>query len=243
MPVKEHLKKLIELQKIDTQVFWLRDIEQKVIPDQIKAYDDQLLESKKRLTEAEEKLKAFHLEKKNKEIDLQTKEGNVKKFQLQLFQVKTNKEYASLEKEIEGLKADNSLLEEEIIRLLDAMDDCVSIIAAEKKDFDEKSKIIQAEKEKKKQELEQARQRLKELEEARRVLTQQIDPLILPRYERVLKLRNGLAMVPVKDDSCQGCFMNLPPQVVNLVHGAEEWVACEQCARILYVENDVGVQG
>ncbi|MBI1976096.1 MAG: hypothetical protein HYS56_01140 [Candidatus Omnitrophica bacterium] len=239
MPITDSLKKLIELQKIDAQAFQLRAVQQKEIPGRLKACDDRLLEVKKRLTEAEEKLKVLQLEKKNKELDLQTKENNVKKFQLQLFQVKTNKEYSSLEKEIEGLKADNSLLEEEIIHLLDAMDSCVSTITGEKKIFDEESKIIQAEKEKAKQELEQTRQRLKELEEARRTLTQQIDPLILPRYERVLKLRNGMAMVLVKDGSCQGCFINLPPQVVNLVNGAQEWVVCEQCARILYVEDEI----
>ena len=237
MSTKEHLKKLIELQGIDEQIFQLRATEQKEIPERLKSYDDRLMEARKRLTNAEEKLKTFQLEKKDKEINLQAKEGNVKKFQLQLFQVKTNKEYAALEKEIEGLKADNSLLEEEIIRLLDALDSWTAAVASEKKKFEEESKIIQAEREKAKQELEQTKQRLKELETAREIMARQIDPLILPRYERMLKLRNGVAMVPVRDGSCQGCFMNLPPQVIHLVHSAEEWVFCEQCARILYIED------
>ncbi len=235
--MKEHLRKLIELQGIDTQIFQLRALEQREIPDRLKLYDDQMFEAKKRLTHAEEKLKTFQLEKKNKELDLQTKESNVKKFQLQLFQVRTNKEYASLEKEIGGLKADNSLLEEEIIHLLDELDSWTATVANERKKFDEESKKVQVEKEKTKQELGQTKQRLKELEAARQTIAQQIDPLILPRYERVLKLRNGVAMVPVKDGSCQGCFMNLPPQVIHLVHSAEEWVFCEQCARILYIEE------
>ncbi len=237
MPIKEHLKKLIELQGIDEQIFQLRATEQKEIPERLKSYDDRLMSARKRLTDAEEKLKTFQLEKKSKEIDLQAKEGNAKKFQLQLFQVKTNKEYAALEKEIEGLKADNSLLEEEVIRLLDALDSWTAAVAGEKKKFEEESKIIQAEKEKTKQELEQTKQRLKELETAREIMARQTDPLILPRYERMLKLRNGVAMVPVRDDSCQGCFMNLPPQVIDLVHSAQEWVFCEQCARILYIED------
>lgn len=237
MPVKEHLKKLIELQVIDAQIFQLRALEQREIPDRLKSYDDRLLSARKRLTDAEEKLKVFQLEKKNKELDLQTKESSVKKFQLQLFQIKTNKEYTLLEREIEGLKADNSLLEEEIIRLLDALDSWTAAVASEKKKFEQESKAIQAEKEKTKQELEQAKQRLKELGAARQAMTREIDPLILPRYERVLKLRNGSAVVLVRDGSCQGCFMNLPPQVIHLVHSAEEWVFCEQCARILYIED------
>ena len=171
---------------------------------------------------------------------MQTKENNVKKFQFQLFQVKTNKEYSALEKEIEGLKADNSLLEEEIIHLLDSLDSWTAVAAGEKKKFDEESKRIEGEKEKTKQELEQTKQQLKELETTRQTIAQQVDPLILPRYERVLKLRNGAAMVRIKDGSCQGCFMNLPPQVIHLVHAAEEWVVCEQCARILYTEDGEG---
>lgn len=235
--IKEHLKKLIELQGIDEQIFQLRAMEQRGIPDRLKSYDDRLLELRKRFTNAEEKLKTFQMEKKSKEIDLQAKESNVKKFQLQLFQIRTNKEYAALEKEIEGLKADNSLLEEEIIHLFDALDSWTAAVASEKKKFEEESKIIQVEKEKTKRELEQTKQRLKELETAREIMARQTDPLILPRYERMLKLRNGVAIVPVREDSCQGCFMNLPPQVIHLVHSAEEWVFCEQCARILYIED------
>lgn len=237
MATREHLKKLTELQVIDAQIFQLRALEQSEIPDRLKSYDDRLLSARKRLADAEEKLKVFQLEKKNKELDLQTKESSVKKFQLQLFQIKTNKEYTLLEKQIEGLKADNSLLEEEIIRLLDALDSWTAAVASEKKRFEEESKIIQAEKEKTKQELEQAKQRLKELGAARQAMILEIDPLILPRYERMLKLRNGAAVVPVRDGSCQGCFMNLPPQVIHLVHSAQEWVFCEQCARILYIED------
>lgn len=238
MPVKEHLKQLIELQKIDSQIYQLRFVEKEEIPRRMKRCDEELAALKKGFAEKEGKLKTFQLEKKNKELDLLTKEGNVKKFQLQLNQVKTNKEYAALEKEIEGLKADNSLLEEEIIRLLDELDSITELLGRDKEELDEESRKIQREKEDATRELEQVKQKLSELEDSRKAVVQEVDPLILPRYERVLKLRGGTAVVPIRNDSCQGCFMNLPPQVINLVCEANEWVVCEQCARILYVENE-----
>ena len=65
----------------------------------------------------------------------------------------------------------------------------------------------------------------------------EIDPKILSQYERILSNRDGLAIVAVKGDSCKGCNMLVPPQVVNLIKMYERIVTCEICNRILYVEE------
>ena len=237
MPIKEQLKKLIALQAIDAEIYHLQQREETEIPERLKQCDEELSEYKKQTLQMEEKLKVLQLEKKNKELDLQTKESNVKKLQLQLYQIKTNKEYTALEKEIERYKADNSLLEEAIIHLLDELDDTSEHLNQEKKKSEEGSKRIFQEKEKAKQELEEVKQRTRDLQALRKSMVPQIEAGILPRYERVLKLRHGMAVVSVRNGACQGCFLNLTPQDINLIYAAEDWVVCNQCSRILYVEE------
>ena len=114
----DEIKKLIELQDIDFEIYKIRtDLEE--MPGRIAAYDEIIKDKEHIFKDSEEKLKKVELERKQKEMDLKTKEDQIKKQQGQLFQIKTNKEYAALEKEIGSAKADNSILEEEILKLFD----------------------------------------------------------------------------------------------------------------------------
>jgi len=68
-------------------------------------------------------------------------------------------------------------------------------------------------------------------------LAVKIDKKILERYERILDNRDGRAVVSIANDACQGCFRVLPPQVINEVRMRNALIICENCARILYVED------
>ena len=61
---------------------------------------------------------------------------------------------------------------------------------------------------------------------------------VLAHYEKVLTGRDGVALAAVKGKSCQGCFMNLPPQVINEIKMKDKMITCDSCARILYIENE-----
>ena len=56
-------------------------------------------------------------------------------------------------------------------------------------------------------------------------------------HERILKNKDGLAVVPVTDGSCQGCFGMMPAQVINEIRMKDKIVMCENCARMLYIEE------
>src|SRR3990167_9254203 len=119
--IHEQIKILVELQKIDSEIYRLKKeleshplLKQKIEADFEK--------KKSRMKAAEEELKSAQLKQKEKDGDLQSKEEKIKKLQAQLYQLKSNKEYTAMEMEIKGLKADNSVLEEEILKLLDVVD-------------------------------------------------------------------------------------------------------------------------
>jgi predicted nucleic acid-binding Zn-ribbon protein len=77
------------------------------------------------------------------------------------------------------------------------------------------------------------------LDQERKLILPGIDAKIISQYDRILWAnRDGLAIVSVKDNSCQGCNMYVPPQVINLIKMYEHIITCEVCNRMLYIENE-----
>jgi len=237
--MEEQIRLLIELQGLDKQIFSL-EAELATKPDDIKRMEAEYKEKEEATKEADSELKKIQLVHKDKEIQLKTKEDSIAKLQSQLYQIKTNKEYTAMEHEINGARADCSMLEEEIINLLDQIDEAqkrkterADLLNAEKgKSEDEKKRIAE---ESKKIETE-----LNGLKKERGDLAQKTDKTILSKYERILHNKSGQALVPVRNNACQGCFLDMPPQVINEINLREDLVFCESCARILYIEEENG---
>ena len=230
---EEQIKMLIELQQLDTEIYSRKRV-LNVVPERMKELDATLNEKSTNMKNLEEESKAVQVQRKEKEVDLQTKEQTIKKYQTQLFQVKTNKEYSSLEKEIANIKADNSLLEEEILILFDKTDEIQKKVAAEKQILENEKKKIADEKKKIEDERKAAEAEINDLVAKRTAFTEKIEKRILSQYERILENRDGSAMVPVVGDACGGCNMNLPPQVINEAKLKKHLTFCGNCARILY---------
>ena len=231
--INEQLKILVELQKIDGEIYLLKK-ELAAHPEHQKKSEEAFEKKKANLKVAEAELKAVQLKQKEKEGDLQAKEEKVKKLQGQLYQLKSNKEYSAMELEIKGLKADDSLLEEDIIRLIDAVEAAKSKVAKEKE-------FLSSEEKKFKEELEVLKKRADEIaaqvssyEEKRKAFVPNVDPRMVSQYEKILKSREGLAIVPVRNNACGGCHLGLPPQMVNEIQMQDKLIVCESCARLLY---------
>jgi predicted nucleic acid-binding Zn-ribbon protein len=166
------------------------------------------------------------------------KEENIKSLQSKLYTLKTNKEYSAMLTEINGVKMDKSLLEEDILKIFEEQDML-------KKELDQKQIELKEEEKKFEQDKQRILTRLKEVEaliqvlEAKRSMSEkEVDTKILFQYNKILKGKDGLALVQVRDDSCQGCFMNVPPQVINEIKMNDRLIFCEMCARILYIQDD-----
>ena len=234
--LEEQIKLLVELQGLDTQILKIeRDLE--YIPEQLKRMDEAFEEKKSELKKVEDGLKALQLKRKEKEGDLEAKEGSIKKFQTQLYQVKTNKEYTALQGEISRVKADNSIIEEEIIKILDQIDAETQKAAKEKEFLKIEEGRLAQEKKKLEEEVAGMKGENGGLKAQRAPLAEKIDKAMLAKYDRILKSKDGLAVVPVANDSCQGCFRIMPPQVIHEIRMKKDLIVCEYCARILYIEE------
>ena len=145
--IKDQLVKLVELQNLDTQIYALKR-ERDGKPVKIKELEDSFNEKKKNLAELDERSKAVGLKRKEKDLELAKKEEEIKKFQAQLYQLKTNKDYSAMLRQIEQIKADGSVLEEEIIKGLDEVDKLKNSIAKEQEFLKQEEAALSLEKKK-----------------------------------------------------------------------------------------------
>ncbi len=231
--VNEQLKILVELQKIDSEIYRLKK-EAEAHPLLQKKIEEAFDKKKQSLKAVEDELRAAQLKQKEKEMDLQSKEEKVKKLQGQLFSLKTNKEYSAMEMEIKGLKADDSLLEEDILRLLDVVEEVKVKVAKEKEILAVEDKKAKEAIETIKKETAALNAQIAEWEEKRKAYPANVEPRLLTQYERILKSREGLAVVPVVHNACGGCHLGFPPQMLNEIQMQDKVIVCESCARILY---------
>lgn len=231
----QDLQILQEVQEWDKEIYLLKEILE-AIPDELAEIEKHVGNEKAELSKYQDELRNLQLKQKEKEIELSTKEENIKKHEAQLSQVKTNKEYASLRGEITSLKADNSLLEETIINLIDDVE------ASQRKVETQKERLADAEAElkKKRDELAEkastAREKIDTLLEQKKEKIKEVNQEVASLYEQIVAKKRGLALVRIEGDVCPACQIQLRPQVVNEAKLKEKITLCDNCSRILYTD-------
>lgn len=238
MNLKEEIGKLVQLQKSDLHIYHLvheRDVEG---PAELERAKTQFEEKKKALELLEKEVKDLQVKRKNKELDLATKEEAIRKTQGQLYQLKTNKEYQAKLTEIASLKADASILEEEVLRVFESIENADAQCKVEREKLALEEKKFKEEEAKVTARIQDISIEIKGLQDKRNVLARDIDQTILSKYEKMLKTRSGLAIVPVDNGSCGACHMHVTTQKINEIKMYKELVFCESCVRVLYASED-----
>ncbi|MFH1837280.1 MAG: C4-type zinc ribbon domain-containing protein [Candidatus Omnitrophota bacterium] len=232
----EEIKKLILISEIDQEIYDIRSL-QETFPERIKGMEESLGAHKKGLEEADEALQQSKLKKNDKENDLREKEEKIEKHRGDLNLIKNNKEYSALQQEIDSLKADASVLEEEIIFLLDEIEELKRNKEKEKAILDDK--VAETEKEKNEIKREEADiiKRTEILGSERKEKILSVDKELLDAYERILANRGRTALALISGESCGACKMSLRPQVINDVKLVKKIVFCESCGRILCAKD------
>ncbi len=235
--IADQIKVLVELQHLDGEIYQLRG-RAEAKPAEAAALKAEHQKAAQALQAVEAQHKALDLKRNQMEMDLGEKENQVRKLQGQLFQLKTNKEYTAMQKEIEGLKADKSVLEEEVLKLMDEVEQMKGRLHSEREAIKSHEAVLNAALARIEEEIRTIQGSIQQLRSQREAMLPRVDRQILSRYERILEHHEGLAMVPVRKGACGGCNMVLPPQMINEIQMAERLITCESCARILYIEPD-----
>ena len=232
----DQIKILKQLQAVDAELFQCRKV-QKQKPQELEQVTAEVAAQTAKVKLTDERLKSLQLSQKEKEVELQTHEASVKKLQGQLFQVKTNKEYSTMQREIDTLKADNSMLEETILKRFEEIDAASQERQREQRLLAEHQERLRREQQRIEQELAALAEQMAQLEKRRQTILPDVPQPTLVTYERILSIRDGLALVPLISESCGGCHRRLPPQVISQVYLQADLVTCESCNRILYSDE------
>ena len=210
----EGILRLIKLQEIDSEIFDLEE-QKNSFPQRMLEMDESLESKKSGMEEAEVKLKFLKVAKNDKENEMKSREEKIVKHEGDLYQIKNNKEYQALLKEIGSIKADVSLFEEEIIKLFDEIEEAQNMFEKEKSTFDAEKQGIEEEKNKIKTEEKEISTKIDEKRKERDEIIKGISVEVFNKYSAILKNRGRIALAKVNNGFCGACYMQLLPQVVN----------------------------
>jgi predicted nucleic acid-binding Zn-ribbon protein len=235
--LREQLELLRELQKIDLTLKKIKE-ERDRFPKEMKKLDEREHIEKERIQKEREKIESLEKERRQKERNLNTEQEKIKKAEGRMFEVKTNKEYQALLSEVEAIKEVTSREEEEILKILEEIDELKKDLLKREKEVTTTLEKIEREKKKIQEKMDQGDGLWKEQKERRETLSKQVDSGLYKLYNTLKEKRQGVGVVNVREETCQGCFVNVPPQMFIEVQKNNAIIRCPNCNRILYWEGD-----
>jgi predicted nucleic acid-binding Zn-ribbon protein len=227
------IEQLLVVQDRDQRIKAHR-LQEKNVPGERSALEAKREAAKGAFEAMRERAKHNEVERRKLEVEAQTKRDAIARYRSQQTQTRKNEEYQALLHEIQRAEEEIRTIED---RELDLMEEAEKFaaevkggevelkrtndsIAQQLRDLDEKSANLT--------------KRLEELVTERAKLADAIDPETLSLYDRILKSKGDVAIVPLEHEICQGCHMKTPGTTVSLVRAGEDLVQDPNCGRILY---------
>ncbi|OHE32083.1 MAG: hypothetical protein A3J94_07935 [Syntrophus sp. RIFOXYC2_FULL_54_9] len=234
--MREQLALLIELQKMESKAGSIA-ARKKDLPVQLADLEAKFKEHHAGVETVREHLEELRKRRRDKDNQLRTGQETLKRTRDRLLDVKTNKEYQSVLKEIETFESKNSHMEDEIISLLDELDLLEKAVKTREEELEAQSRRYEEEKTKMTDELSSLVGELDVCTRKSGELKKRISADILRKYEQIKNAKRGVAVVSCWKEVCNGCHMSIPPQLYNELQKSMALVICPNCSRIIYWEN------
>lgn len=235
--VEEKLASLLNLQKVESKLDEIAILKGE-LPIEVRDLEDEIQGLHARETRIEEEINGINEFIEQKKELIATSQELLKKYEKQSDNVKNNREYEAINKEIENQTLDMKLAERHIKDANEEITDKARILDSAKKNIATKEANLKV----KKGELDKIIAETEKEEKECRVLSEKarasVDPRLLTSFDRIRKnFRNGLAVVPVVRDACGGCFNAIPPQRQSEIRQHKKIIVCENCGRVLVEEE------
>ena len=242
MPVEQKLKSLYQLQTTLSEIDRIKTLRGE-LPLEVQDLEDEVEGLNTRVSNYEEEIAGLETDIQTKKHKIEDAQKLIERYNSQINDVKNNREYDMLQKEIEFQTLEVQLQEKRIgeaqARIEQRKADVVTnrtVMAERQADLDVKREELEAIVTETKAEEEKLREKAKGYEN-------QIEPRLLMAFKRIRKnSRNGLGVVYVQRDSCGGCFNKVPPQRQLDVRMRKKIIVCEYCGRILIDPELAGVK-
>jgi predicted nucleic acid-binding Zn-ribbon protein len=190
-------------------------------------------------TEHRKDLESLDKQRRQLESTIAEEQNNLQKAQRKLLEVKTNKEYSAMLAEIEAFKQKISGHEDAVLHIMELSDLRKQELQELERRVKEAEQMLTDGRRRNELELSVLRKTLAERQRLREETGLQLERPVMELYVRLLNSRKGLAVVGIKNGACQGCFLNLPPQLVQEVRRNDRVLTCSHCQRILYWSGEM----
>ncbi|HEY3382274.1 MAG TPA: C4-type zinc ribbon domain-containing protein [Vicinamibacterales bacterium] len=227
------LERLIRLQQTDT---FIENARRRIAnhPSLVIALDTRLADATRALEEARKRVDDDKAGRRVVEKDLSMVQTRLGKYKDQLMEVKTNREYQAMQKEIEAAQHEVRQLEDRILEHMLAADDLTAGVKAAEAKLASDTGLIADERRRLEVETAKLEVDLERAVAARADIVSGLAPAALSTYETVYRGRKSVAVVAAKDGFCSACHVRVRPQMYNELHRNDTIYQCASCQRILY---------
>ena len=231
--IEEKLIALAKLQYIDSKIDKIRIIRGE-LPLEVQDLEDDVLGLKTRIEKLDSEIQDIDHDIKDKEAILAEGAILIKKYEDQRMNVRNNREYDSLTKEIEYQNLEIQLAEKRIKEFNYAIQTKKEVILEAQEKLTDREADLEAKNNKLNEIISETEKEESVLRAESEENEQFIEQRLLTAYKRIRdNMRNGLAVVPIGRDACGGCFNKIPPQRQLDIRMHKKIIVCEYCGRIL----------
>ncbi|MFA5584492.1 MAG: C4-type zinc ribbon domain-containing protein [Bacteriovoracaceae bacterium] len=237
--MQDVFSKLRDLQGVLAQKFEILS-EIKEIPKTLETKEELLnrgklsyIEKHERLDKTVEELKALRIALDEAELARENSEKAME-------QISTQREYEALEKEIKDAATKEQTLRKSLLAKEKYLSELQEQLEEHEQLMEIQEEEVKTESEKKDALLAEKQGQIDSLQKKENELTPGIDDSILFKFERIIKNKSGVGIVPIHGHVCQGCHVTLPVQFVNDVRKGEDFMFCPYCSRVMFYEEVEG---
>jgi hypothetical protein len=236
--IEDTLVALYQLQQHDSQVDKIRMIRGE-LPLEVQDLEDEIIGLETRIDNFHAEIKSLDKQIADKKLAIKDSEALIKKYEDQKMNVRNNREYDSITKEIEFQTLEIQLAEKRIKEYTEGLNSKKEQIEESEAALNERRNDLEIKKSELNDIVEETEIEEKELSRRSDELQGRIEERLLMAYQRIRKnARNGLAIVQIERDACGGCFNKIPPQHQLDIRMHKKIIVCEYCGRIL-VDADI----
>lgn len=241
LTVEERLKALYDLQTLLSEIDRIKTLRGE-LPLEVKDLEDEIEGLKTRIqnfkNEAEELRKGIS----GKKIEIQQAQDTIAKYSEQQNNVRNNKEFDFLAKEIGFKQLEIELCEKRIREYSELTEQKLNDVTAAEESLDDRTHILEEKKSELNEIISETKQDEEKLREQAKVLEAKIEPRLLKAFKRIRSnARNGLGIVYVQRNACGGCFNRIPAQRQMEIKMHKKIIVCEYCGRIMVDPELAGV--
>ena len=242
LSVEEKLKTLYQLQMTLSSIDEKKALRGE-LPLEVQDLEDELEGLHIRVEKIEREINEFQNAVGQKQHEIADAEASVERYKAQLNDVKNNREYDTLTKEIEFQELEIELCNKKIKEAVVKIEECKRDLEKTEQSISEREEDLNEKRDELDEIMQETREEEEKLKAKAKDLETKIESRLLTSFKRIRKnARNGLGIVYVQRDACGGCFNKIPPQRQLDIKMHKKIIVCEYCGRIMIDPELAGVK-